>query len=107
MHIQFQCDMLNEARPVLYYPRHNYIQGEILHWLKFLLRVSVRLFYDLTGTYNNENQDNLNSCQLVVKACHIFRMTSDLPVDVHKIHALENETLQIACKNVARSIADE
>lgn len=68
---------------------------------------SETFFYDLTGTYNNENQDNLNSCQLVVKACHIFRMTSDLPVDVHKIHALENETLQSASKNVAKSITGE
>ena len=57
-------------------------------------------FYDLTRTYNSEHQDNLNLCQLVVNACHTFRMTSDLPVDVHKIHALESETLHSAYKKM-------
>lgn len=28
--------------------------------------------FDLTRTYNSENQDNLNLRQLVVMACHIF-----------------------------------
>lgn len=55
-------------------------------------------FYDLTGTYNNEHQDNLNLCQLVVNPCNTFRMTTDLPVDVHKIHALESEIFQSAYK---------
>lgn len=82
MPIQFQCDVLSEASSVLYYRRHKYIQGETLYWLKFLLRVSLILFYNLTETYNCENQDNLNSCQLLVTACHIFHMTTDLPVDI-------------------------
>ena len=31
---------------------------------------------------HNENQENLNSRQLVILRCHIFKMTNDQPVDV-------------------------